>query len=114
MKTKGSFIEVVNSLEHCLSGGRHKAGADVRARVRSRRTKQQRGRMEFHAPDRKTFAVTSGQGSGIVRRLALNPLIASEIKAAAGKDRGDSAISSANYQVEWIEEKTSGVTAATF
>jgi hypothetical protein len=61
--------------------------------------------MEFHAPDRKAFVVTSGQGSVIVRRLALNPLIASEIKAAAGKDRRDSAISSANYQVEWTGEE---------
>jgi hypothetical protein len=66
---------------------------------------QEEGRMEFHAPDRKTFVVTSEQGSGIVRRLALNPLIAGEINAAAGKDRRDSAISSANYQVEWIGEE---------
>lgn len=66
---------------------------------------QEEGRMEFHAPDRKTFVVTSEQGPGIVRRLALNPLIAGEINAAAGKDRRDSAISSANYQVEWIGEE---------
>jgi hypothetical protein len=66
---------------------------------------QEEGRMEYHAPDRKTFVVTSEQGSGVVRRLALTPLIASEIKAAAGKDRRDSAISSANYQFEWSGEE---------
>ena len=50
------------------------------------------GRMEFHAPDVKRFTNTTEQGSGIVRRLTLNPLISGEIKAAAGKDHHDSAI----------------------
>lgn len=69
---------------------------------------QVEGRMEFHAPDTKVFHVTSEQGSGIVRRLALNPLIASEVKAAAGKDRHDSAITPANYTLELIGEDTVG------
>ena len=43
-------------------------------------------------------------GSEIVRRLALNPLIASEIKAAAAKDRRDSAVSPNNYSLELIGE----------
>src|SRR5581483_8303691 len=63
------------------------------------------GRMEFHAPDVKKFVITSEQGSGIVRRLALNPLIASEVKAARGKDRHDSAISPANYDLEFVGEE---------
>src|SRR5215470_17602124 len=35
------------------------------------------GRMEFRAPDQKTFTSTSESGSGIVRRKAFNSLIAS-------------------------------------
>jgi len=61
-------------------------------------------RMEFHAPDRKNFSVTSEQGSGMVRRLALNPLIAAEIKAAGGKDQRDSAITPANYKLDLLGE----------
>jgi len=64
------------------------------------------GVMEFHAPDRKRFVVTSEQGSGLVRRLALKPLIATEIKTAAGKDRHDSAITPANYRFELLGEET--------
>lgn len=63
------------------------------------------GSMEFHAPDLKKFVITSEQGSGIVRRLALNPLIASEVKAARGKDRHDSAISPSNYHLTFLGEQ---------
>ena len=63
------------------------------------------GRMEFRAPDAKSFAITSEQGSGVVRRLALNPLIATEIQTAAGKDRHDSAITPANYRLELLGEE---------
>jgi outer membrane lipoprotein-sorting protein len=66
------------------------------------------GRMEFHAPDSKQFRITSEQGSSIVRRLALNPLIASEVRAAVGKDRHDSAITPANYRFELAGEETVG------
>jgi outer membrane lipoprotein-sorting protein len=66
------------------------------------------GKMEFHAPGGERFVITSEQGSGVIRRLALHPLIASEIKAAAGKDRHDSAITPANYTLELIGEETVG------
>jgi len=66
---------------------------------------QEEGRMDFQAPDIKKFTVTSEQGSGIVRRLALSPLIASEVKAARGKDRHDSAISPANYDLQLLGEQ---------
>ena len=66
------------------------------------------GRMEFHAPDTKVFQVTSEQGSGIVCRLALQPLIAIEIRAAARKDRHDSAITPANYRLQWVGEESVG------
>src|SRR5215468_10234474 len=58
------------------------------------------GRMEFRAPDQKTFVVMSESGSGIIRRKALNPLISSEIEAAAGKEHHDSSITVANYSLE--------------
>jgi hypothetical protein len=43
---------------------------------------QEIGRMEYRAPDKKRFVVTSEAGSGLIRRAALNPLISSEIEAA--------------------------------
>jgi hypothetical protein len=66
------------------------------------------GRMEFRAPDKKTFIVTSETGSGLIRHKALNPLISSEIEAAAGKEHHDSAISSANYSLDLLGEQQVG------
>jgi|SRR5580658_66341 outer membrane lipoprotein-sorting protein len=78
--------------------------ADLSGKVHAREV----GRMEYRAPDRKTFVVTSEEGSALVRRLALNPLIASEIKAAAGKDRHDSSITPENYTLELLGEQQVG------
>jgi hypothetical protein len=66
------------------------------------------GRMEFRAPDKKTFIVTSEKGSGLIRHLALNPLIASEIETAAGKEHHDSAISPENYTLTLLGEQEVG------
>jgi len=66
------------------------------------------GRMEFRAPEQKVFLVTSESGSGLVRKMAFNPLISSEIKAAAGKEHHDSAISPANYSLELLGEQQVG------
>jgi hypothetical protein len=66
------------------------------------------GQMEYRAPDTKTFATTSESGSGIVRRLALNPLIASEIEATSAKKHHDSAITPANYSLEPLGEQQVG------
>ena len=66
------------------------------------------GRMEFHAPDQKKFVTTSERGSGIIRRMALNPLISSEIEAAAGKVHHDSAISAENYSLVLLGEQQVG------
>ena len=66
------------------------------------------GRMEFLAPDKKTFTVDSESGSGLVRHMALNPLINSEIEAAAGKEHHDSAISSDNYSLNLLGEQQLG------
>jgi hypothetical protein len=66
------------------------------------------GRMEYQAPDKKTFVVQSEAGSVLVRRLALSPLIASEIETAAGKEHHDSAISPANYTLRPLGEQQVG------
>src|SRR5882724_8640130 len=66
------------------------------------------GEMEFRAPDKKTFTVTSESGSGMIRRMALNSLISSEIEAASGKEHHDSAISSANYSLDLLGEQQVG------
>ncbi len=66
------------------------------------------GRMEFRAPDKKTFVVTSEKGSGLIRHLALNPLIASEIETAAGKEHHDSAITPDNYSAALLGEQQVG------
>jgi hypothetical protein len=66
------------------------------------------GRMDFLAPDKKTFTVNSEAGSGVVRRMALNPLIKSEIEAAAGKEHHDSAISADNYSLDLLGEQRVG------
>src|SRR5260370_7737743 len=66
------------------------------------------GRMAVHAPDKKAFVVTSESRSGIVRRMALNQLISSEVEAAAGEEHRDRAISSENYSLELIGEQQIG------
>jgi hypothetical protein len=64
--------------------------------------------MEFLSPDKKTFTVTSESGSGLVRNMALNPLIKSEIETAAGKEHHDSAISADNYSLNLLGEQQVG------
>jgi len=66
------------------------------------------GRMEFHSPNRRTFVVTSESGSGLIRRLALSPLIASEIETAAGKEHRESAITPENYAAVLLGEQQVG------
>ena len=64
--------------------------------------------MEFRAPGQKTFIVVSERGSGIIRHKALNPLISSEIEAAAGKVHHDSSIAAANYSLDLLGEQQVG------
>jgi len=66
------------------------------------------GRMNFLAPDKKEFTVNFEGGSGVVRRMALNPLIRSEIETAAGKEHHDSAISADNYSLNLLGEQQVG------
>ena len=69
---------------------------------------QEIGQMEYRAPDKKTFVVTSEEGSGLIRHMALNPLIASEIATAAGKEHQDSSITPANYILSLLGEQQVG------
>jgi hypothetical protein len=66
------------------------------------------GQMEYRAPDQKKFVVSSEKGSALVRRLALNALISSEIETTAGKSHHDSAISPANYSLDVLGEQQVG------
>ena len=77
---------------------------DLRGKVHA----EEIGRMEFFSPDKKTFTVTSESGSGLVRHMALNLLINSEIEAAAGKQHHDSAISTDNYSLNLLGEQQLG------
>ena len=69
---------------------------------------EEMGQMEYRAPDQKKFVVTSEKGSALVRRLALNALIASEIETTAGKQHHDSAISPTNYTLDLLGEQQVG------
>ena len=54
-------------------------------------------RMEYIAPDKKTFVKISEEGSHLIDRMVLNPLTESEASAAAGKEHRDSSITPSNY-----------------
>jgi hypothetical protein len=77
---------------------------DLRGKVHA----EEVGRMEYQAPDKKSFVVTSEKGSGLIRHLALKPLIESEIETTAGKEHHDSAIAPANYTLEPLGEQQVG------
>jgi hypothetical protein len=65
-------------------------------------------RMEYVAPDQKTFETISEEGSSVVRHLVLNRLIESEVSAATGKDHHDSSITPANYSFRPVGEEDLG------
>jgi hypothetical protein len=54
-------------------------------------------RVEYRAPDKKTFNKTSEEGSGIVRHLVFDRLMQSESETSSGRVHHDSAITAANY-----------------
>jgi hypothetical protein len=54
-------------------------------------------RMDYRAPDAKTFEKTSEKGSGVVRHLVFDRLMDSESDSATGKEHKDSALTPANY-----------------
>lgn len=54
-------------------------------------------RVDYQAPDRKTFKKTSEKGSGLVRHLVFDRLIQSESETSSGREHRNSAITTANY-----------------
>jgi Outer membrane lipoprotein-sorting protein len=65
-------------------------------------------RMEYVAPDKKTFVKTSEEGSRLVSHMVLNRLIESETSAAAGKEHHDSSITPANYTFTVLRQEEVG------
>jgi hypothetical protein len=54
-------------------------------------------RVDYDAPEKKTFNKTSEKGSGIVRHLVFDHLMQSESETSSGREHHDSAITTANY-----------------
>jgi hypothetical protein len=54
-------------------------------------------RVDYRAPDKKTFNKTAEKGSGIVRHLVFDRLMQSESETSSGREHHDSAITTANY-----------------
>jgi hypothetical protein len=65
-------------------------------------------RMEYVAPDKKTFVKTSEEGSPLVRHMVLNGLIETETSTAAGKEHHDSSITPANYTFAVVGQEEVG------
>jgi hypothetical protein len=65
-------------------------------------------KMDYQAPNQKTFSTVSEEGSGLVRSLVLKRLIESEKETAAGKEHHDSSIAPANYAFEMLGEEEVG------
>jgi outer membrane lipoprotein-sorting protein len=65
-------------------------------------------RVDYRAPDKKTFNKTSEKGSGIVRRLVFDRLIQSESETSSGREHRNSAITTANYTFTLAGEEEVG------
>jgi hypothetical protein len=58
--------------------------------------------MQFVSPATKTFSTVTAGGVGWIHKRVFRGLMDAEQQAAAGKDKADSAITSANYDVQLI------------
>ena len=65
-------------------------------------------RVDYEAPDKKTFNKTSEKGSGIVRHLVFDRLIQSEGETSAGREHHNSAITTMNYTFLLVGEEEAG------
>jgi len=65
-------------------------------------------RVEYRAPDKKTFSKTSEKGPGIVRHLVFDRLIQSESETSSGREHHNSAITTANYTFTLAGEEEVG------
>lgn len=80
------------------------AVSDPKGKVHAQKTV----RLDYRAPDTKSFFTISEKGSAVVRRLVLNRLMESETEAAAGKSHRDSTINTANYTFALLGEQDLG------
>lgn len=81
------------------------AVTDISGKVHAKETV----RMEYVAPDKKTFSTISEEGSGLIRSLVLNRLMESEVSTAAGTEHHNSSITPANYTFQPVGEEDLGV-----
>jgi len=65
-------------------------------------------RVEYQAPDKKTFNKTSEKGSGLVRHLVFDRLMQSEGETSSGREHHDSAITTTNYTFKVVGEEEVG------
>jgi hypothetical protein len=65
-------------------------------------------RVDYEAPDKKTFNKKSETGSGIVRHLVFDRLMQSEGETSSGREHHDSAITTANYEFKLAGEEEVG------
>jgi outer membrane lipoprotein-sorting protein len=96
--------ELRNAALQQYSATRTYAVSDVSGKVHAKETV----RMEYIAPDKKTFVTLDEEGSVIVRHLVLNRLMESEVSTAAGQDHRDSSITPANYTFRLLGEEDLG------
>lgn len=80
------------------------AVTDPKGKVHAQKTV----RLDYRAPETKSFVTISEKGSALVRRLVLNRLMDSEVEAAAGKSHRDSSINTANYTFALLGEQDLG------
>lgn len=70
---------------------------------------QETVRMQYTAPDKKSFKTIEEQGSSVIRHMVLKRLMESEVSAAAGQEHHDSSITPANYTFQPLAEEDLGV-----
>ena len=96
--------ELRNAALRSYTVERSYAVTDPKGKVHAQKTV----RLDYRAPDTKSFATISEKGSAVVRRLVLNRLMESETEAASGKSHKDSTISNANYTFALLGEQDLG------
>jgi hypothetical protein len=96
--------ELRNAALRSYTAVRSYAVADPEGKVHAQKTV----RLDYRAPDTKSFVPISEKGSVVVRHLVLNRLMESEAEAASGKSHRDSSISAANYTFTLLGEQDLG------
>ena len=96
--------ELRNAALRSYTAVRSYAVTDPKGKVHAQKTV----RLDYRAPDTKSFITISEKGSAVVRHLVLNRLMDSEMEAASGKSHRDSNISGANYTFALLGEQDLG------